>query len=90
MPAITYSPDPATVPGPVTICINTAGLTLPLTLRIHFDLNLGHVDILIAEDDLPPETTIICFPVMLPTGCSGALVVDQSGQVDDCAITVAA
>lgn len=88
---ITYSPHPAIAGQPVTICIDTTGLTLPLTLRVHFDYNLGHHDEVISQEDIPPssDATVICFQVGIPTGCSGALVVDRSGQVSDCAITVA-
>lgn len=91
MTPITYTPDPATAGQPVAICIDVDGLTLPLTLRVYFDLNLGYHDEVIAAEDLPPnsDATVICFQVTLPAGCSGALVVDRSSQVDDCAITVA-
>jgi hypothetical protein len=91
MTAITYSPDPAVAGQPVTICIDVAGLTLPLTLRVYFDVNLGTHDEVISAEDIDPssDTTVICFQVGIPSGCSGALVVDRSGQVSDCAITVA-
>ena len=90
-PRITYSPDPATAGQPVTICIDTTGLTLPLTLNIAFDQNLGSRNEKISAEDIDPanESCVICFNVTLPAGCSGALVVDTSGQVSDCAITVA-
>ena len=91
MTAITYSPDPAIAGQPVTICIDVSGLTLPLNLRVYFDINLGTHDEVISQEDIPPnsDVTMVCFQVGIPSGCSGALVVDRSGQVSDCAITVA-
>lgn len=90
-PRITYSPDPATAGQPVTICIDTSGLILPLMLNVAFEVGLGSHNEKISAEDIDPsnESCVICFDVMLPDGCSGALVSDTSGQIMDCAITVA-
>lgn len=80
--------DPVQAGSSVTICYETLGAQLPVTVRIHWDPDLGHVDVLVEDRDVGSDATVVCFPVTVPAGCQGGLAEDLSHQSDDYAITV--
>jgi len=83
MSVITATPDPVHAGKSLRICYEFSPGQQSVTLTIHY--NTAHGDVLVGITLTPADP---CNDRDVPSNCTGVLVVDDSGNAEDCAVTV--